>query len=200
MRLSVRVCFVCVTIILCVCVCFCVFFRRLRANLALCWMFRSRSVEGFVSVTPGGYFRRTARFVSLFLSLSPSLSFCYYIKFYSDSDSDPRRVTRRFRIANHMVMDSCCRGGIVDTRGGCSRALFVPPKSPTALWRFRASTSNSLSGRFGCTLARICRIFYQTYAQQDIRVCGDDHFEPPKRQYRIPRRFASSRKYLRHSS
>ena len=36
---------------------------------------------------PGGYFRRTARFVSLFLSLSPSLSFCYYIKFYSDSDS-----------------------------------------------------------------------------------------------------------------
>ena len=86
-RLSLRVCFVCVTIILCVCVCFCVCFRRLRANLALCWMFRSRSVEGFVSVTPGGYFRRTARFVSLFLSLSPSLSFCYYVKFYSDSDS-----------------------------------------------------------------------------------------------------------------
>ena len=49
--------------------------------------FVSRSVEGFVSVTAGGYFRRTARFVSLFLSLSPSLSFCYYIKFYSDSDS-----------------------------------------------------------------------------------------------------------------
>ena len=89
MRLSLRVCFVCVTIILCVCVCFCVFFRRLCANLALCWMFRSGSVEGFVSETAGGYFRRTARFVSLFLflSLSPSLSFCYYIKFYSDSDS-----------------------------------------------------------------------------------------------------------------
>ena len=50
--------------------------------------FVSRSVEGFVSVTAGGYFRRTARFVSLFLSLSPSLSFCYYVKFYSDSHSD----------------------------------------------------------------------------------------------------------------
>ena len=49
--------------------------------------FVSRSVEGFVSVTAGGYFRRTARFVSLFLSLSPSLSFCYYVTFYSDSDS-----------------------------------------------------------------------------------------------------------------
>ena len=84
---SLCVCFVCVTIILCVCLCFCVFFRRLCANLALCWMFRSRSAEGLVSVTAGGYFRRTARFVSLFLSLSPSLSFCYYIKFYSDSDS-----------------------------------------------------------------------------------------------------------------
>ena len=45
-------------------------------------------VEGLVSVTAGGYFRRTARFVSLFLSLSPSLSFCYYVKFYSDSHSD----------------------------------------------------------------------------------------------------------------
>ena len=46
-------------------------------------------VEGLVSVTAGGYFRRTARFVSLFLSLSlsPSLSICYYNKFYSDSDS-----------------------------------------------------------------------------------------------------------------
>ena len=146
---SLCVCFVCVTIILCVCLCFCVFFRRLCANLALCWMFRSRSAEGLVSVTAGGYFRRTARFVSLFLSLSLSLplslsvitlSFILILIL-------PRRVTRRFRIANHMVMDSCCRGGIVDTRGGCSRALFVPPKSPKALWRFRASTSSSLSGR-----------------------------------------------------
>ena len=195
MRLSLRVCFVCVTIILCVCVCFCVFFRRLCANLALCWMFRSGSVEGFVSETAGGYFRRTARFVSLFLFLSPSLSFCYYIKFYSDSRPNTtilililsRRVTRRFRIANHMVMDSCCRGGIVHIRFGCSRALFVPPKSPTALWRFRASTSNSLSGRTWLHARTQTRYIYQTYAQQDIRVCGDDHLQPPKRQFLNPK-------------
>ena len=179
MRLSLRVCFVCVTIILCVCVCFCVCFRRLRANLALCWMFRSRSVEGFVSVTPGGYFRRTARFVSLFLFLSLSLSLSVItLRFILILilSRRARRVTRRFRIANHMVMDSCCRGGIVDTRGGCSRALFVPPKSPTALWRFRASTSNSLSGRSRLHARTHMPYIYQTYAQQDIRVCGDDHF------------------------
>ena len=86
-------------------------------------------VKGLVSVTAGGYFRRTARFVSLFFSLSLSLplslsvitlSFILILIL-------PRRVTRRFRIANHMVMDSCCRGGIVDTRGGCSRAQNIPP-------------------------------------------------------------------------
>ena len=101
----------------------------------------------------------------------------------------PRRVTRRFRIANHMVMDSCCRGGIVDTRGGCSRALFVPPKSPKAIWRFRASTSNSPSGRTWPQTDTALRYIYYIYAQQDIRVCGDDHFQPPNGSTRIPRRF-----------
>jgi hypothetical protein len=77
-RLS-SVCLSCVCVLsvlqvkLCVCLCFCVFFRRLCANFALCWMLRSGSVKGLLSVTPGGYFRRTGlaplRFVSLFLSL-----------------------------------------------------------------------------------------------------------------------------------
>ena len=31
------------------------------------------------------------------------------------------------------------------------------------------------------------RHIHQTYAQQDIRVCGDDHFQPPKRQYSNPK-------------
>ena len=93
-----------------------------------------------------------------------------------------RRVTRRFRIANHMVMDSCCRGGIVDTRGGCSRALFVPPESPTALWRFRASTSNSLIGPPWLPHDTYLRQIDHTYARQDIRVCGDDHLKPSDRQ------------------
>ena len=51
------------------------------------------------------------------------------------------------RIANHLVMDSCCRGGIVHIRGVCSCARGIRPESSTALWRFRASTSNSPSGR-----------------------------------------------------
>ena len=38
------------------------------------------------------------------------------------------------RIANHLVMGSCCRGGIVHIRGVCSRVLFVRPNSPKALW------------------------------------------------------------------
>ena len=58
-----------------------------------------------------------------------------------------RCVTLRARIANSVVEDSYCRGGIVNTRGGCSHARSVRPKSPTALWRFRVSTSNSPSGR-----------------------------------------------------
>ena len=59
----------------------------------------------------------------------------------------PRYVTLHLRIANHMVMDSCCRGGIVHIRCGYSRALFARPESSKALWRFRASTSNILSDR-----------------------------------------------------
>jgi hypothetical protein len=58
-------------------------------------------------------------------------------------------VTCRVRIANQMVMDSCCRGGIVHIRFGCSCERCVRPQSSLAkaLWRFRVSISNSLSGR-----------------------------------------------------
>ena len=62
------------------------------------------------------YCERFSRNVSS-LSLSFSLSFCYYVKFYSDSDSDSTMCNSPLRIANHLVMDSCCRGGIVNTRG-----------------------------------------------------------------------------------
>ena len=34
-------------------------------------------------------------------------------------------VSLHIRIANHLVTDSCCRGGIVHSRRGCSRALLV---------------------------------------------------------------------------
>ena len=97
------------------------------------------------------------------------------------------RATFHLRIANRVGEDSCCRGGIVNTRCGCSRALFVRPNSPTALWRFRASTSNSLSGRSWPHTNTHFRHIYHTYAQQDIRVCGDDHFSRPSGSYPNPK-------------
>ena len=96
-------------------------------------------------------------------------------------------VTLHVRIANHVVEDSCCRGGIVNSRGGCSRALLVRPVSSKALWRFRASTSNSLNGRSWQHTNTPVRYIYHTYAQQDIRVCEDDHLQPPMRQFSNPK-------------
>ena len=91
------------------------------------------------------------------------------------------------RIANRVVKGSRCRGGIVNTRGGCSCARGIRRDSPKALWRFRASTSNSLTGRSRLHARTHMRYIHNTYAQQDIRVCGDDHLQPPKRQYPQPK-------------
>jgi hypothetical protein len=84
------------------------------------------------------------RFVYLSVSLSD-------VTTYDDDDDDDDSnscITLHVRIANQMVMGSCCRGGIVHIRFGCSCERGIRSNSPTALWRFRASTSNSLSGRF----------------------------------------------------
>ena len=91
------------------------------------------------------------------------------------------------RIASQMVMDSRCRGGIVHSRGGRSCVRGIRSIRPTALWRFRVSTSNSLSGRSRLHFDTLLRYIYHTYAQQDIRVCGDDLLKPPKRQYPKPK-------------
>ena len=83
------------------------------------------------------------RFVCLSVSLSD-------VTTYDDDDDDDDSnscITLHVRIANRVVIGSCCRGGIVHIRGGCSRAQIERPESPKALWRFRVSTSNSLSGR-----------------------------------------------------
>ena len=58
-------------------------------------------------------------------------------------------VTLRARqFANWVVLDSCCRGGSVHIWVVRCRTLFVrPERRSNALWRFRASTSNSPSGR-----------------------------------------------------
>ena len=96
-------------------------------------------------------------------------------------------VVLRPRIANRLVKGSYCRGGIVNIRFGCSTALLVQPESPTALWRFRVSTSNSPSGRTGPHDNTPIRYIYYTYAQQDIRVYEGDHFQPPMRQFSNPK-------------
>ena len=132
----------------------------------------------------------------LLLTLFESLIFVFSLLFkkkiyltrvyvYDDDDDDDiilERVTLRVRIANRVGEDSFCRGGIVHIPFGCSRALLLGRPRPTALWRFRASTSNSLSGRSRLHTHTHLRYIYQTYARQDIRVCEDDLLKPPKRQ------------------
>ena len=75
------------------------------------------------------------------------------------------RVTLHPRTANQVGEDSRCRGGIVNIRVGFSRALFVRPESPKALWRFRVSTSNSPSGRSWPQTYTQVRYIYHTYAR-----------------------------------
>ena len=86
-------------------------------------------------------FRRVALITRvLYLSLFHSLfvNVCFTTKVY---------VKCHVRIANRVGEDSYCRGGIVHSRGVCGSALLVRRNRSTALWPFRASTSNSLNGR-----------------------------------------------------
>ena len=111
----------------------------------------------------------------LYVLRSPRISrvrkrklFSFYSFFVDDDDDSNSCVALHVRIANRLVEDSCCRGGIVHTRCGCSGVpRILRPKRPTALWLFRVSTSNSLSDHSrpqGYTFRRI----HQIYAQQDI--------------------------------
>ena len=85
--------------------------------------------------------REVKSFYCAFLSLSDVTSFILMMMMIRTC------AILHIRIANRLVMGSCCRGGIVRIRGGFSRARSVRPKSSKALWRFRVSTSNSPSGR-----------------------------------------------------
>ena len=96
------------------------------------------------------------------------------------------RATFHLRIANRVGEDSCCRGGIVNTRGCCSCVPRIRPQSPTALWQFRASTPNSLSGRTRPPTDLHTSDIHHTFARQDTRVYEDDHLKPPKLQYKNP--------------
>ena len=86
-------------------------------------------------------------------------------------------VERHVRIAICLVTDSRCRGGIVHIRRGCSCARIVQRHCPTALWRFRARTSNSPSDHTWLhDNTHHEHIEIRIYAQQDILVCGDGRF------------------------
>jgi len=133
-----------------------------------------------------------SQLLSCFLGSSISLSCCYLSLSLSLSLCVSEHVFRtcvtfHLRIANQVGEDSYCRGGIVNTRCGYSCERSVRRHCPKALWRFRASASNSLSGRFRPPTYTLVRHIDQTHAHQDIRVCGDDHCEPHKRQYSNPK-------------
>ena len=135
-------------------------------------------------------------FIRVFRAFENGRSSSYSFLLMNDTYDFKSCVALHVRIANQLVMDSCCRGGIVHIRGGCSRALIVRRPRPKALWRFRASTSNSPSGRSRLHTHTPIRYIYHTYAQQDIRVCEDDHFKPPSGSSQSQGAFASSCKYL----
>ena len=96
-------------------------------------------------------------------------------------------ITSLLRKTNRVGEDSCCRGGIVHIPFGFYCALLVRLPRPTALWRFRVSTSNSPSGQTRLHAHTPIRYIYQTYARQDIRVCEDDHLKPPIGQLANPK-------------
>ena len=94
------------------------------------------------------YCERFSRNVSFSLSLSLSHS-VITLSFILILILIPRCVTLHLRIANHLV------DGQLLSRRYCTHSVWLfscaleRPQSPTALWRFRVSTSNSPSGRSG---------------------------------------------------
>ena len=61
--------------------------------------------------------------------------------------------------------------------------------SPTALWRFRASTSNSPSGRSGRQLTRTCAILIILTLNKIFEYVEMTIFSRPSGSIPIPRRF-----------
>ena len=78
------------------------------------------------------------------------------------------RAAVHLRTTSLLVMDSRCRGGIAHSGFGLSGVHSVRPESPKALWRFRVSTANSLSGRTWPQTDTPIRYIDHTYAQKDI--------------------------------
>ena len=116
---------------------------------------------------------------SFFLSFFPSLSLCVCVFM--------RCVKFLLRETNRLGEDSRCRGGIVHTRGGCSRSRSIQTHSSQGALAVSCKYFKQSKWPFSAAYQHAFRHIYHTYAQQDIRVCGDDHFQPPMRQYSNPK-------------
>jgi len=97
-------------------------------------------------------------------------------------------ISRRARIANLVGEDSCCREGIVNIRVVFLASFSYGP-SPKALWRFRASTSNSPSGRSRPHPTRPFVIFIILTLNKIFEYVKMTIFSRPRGSPRIPRRF-----------
>ena len=91
-------------------------------------------------------------------------------------DYSDRRIMFLLRIANHLVMDSRCRGGIVHIRGGCSRVRLVRPRKFQGALAVSCKYFKQSKWPYLAAINTQIRYIHHTHAQQDIRVCGDDHF------------------------
>ena len=116
---------------------------------------------------------------SFFLSFFPSLSLCVCVFM--------RCVKFLLRETNRLGEDSRCRGGIVNTRGGCSRARSRTARPSQGALAVSCKYFKQSKWPFSAAYQHAVSYIDHTYAQQDIRVCGDDHLQPPKRQYSNPK-------------
>ena len=132
-------------------------------------------------------YKRVLRFVKVarFLSIKHVFKYSAILLILNT-----RRITLRPRIANQVGEDNYCRGGSGNTRRSRSRALFVRPESRKALWRFRASTSNSLSGLMWPHTHTAFRYSYHKLTLNEIFECVEMTIcSRPIGGKKIPRRF-----------
>ena len=144
------------------------------------------------------YCERFSRNVSFSLSLSLSHS-VITLSFILILILIPRCVTLHLRKTSLLVEDSCCRGGIVHIRFGCSCALFERASESHGALAVSCKYFKQSKWPFWPHFHTHLRYIHQTYARQDIRVCEDDHVEPPIGSIESQGALTSSRKYLSHS-
>ena len=134
------------------------------------------------------------RFVCLSVSLSD-------VTTYDDDDDDDSNscITLHVRIANRVVIGSCCRGGIVHTRVGCSCALSYGPIVPRRFGGFVQVLQTVQVAVHGCTLDTHYRIFIKLTLNKIFEYMKMTILAAHEAVTESQGALASSRKYLRHS-